>query len=81
MKQNQSDPKWDRINEQNILQLKEDARKWDKTEWRAVLQQAPIDGLFYALMKQIMKALDTIQKYEAVKTDIDRIYANDMNEW
>jgi len=68
---------WDRINQANAAKLSEDAKNWDRNEWKAVLRQAPVDALFYALMKQITKMLDTIRLYDKVQSDIDRIYAED----
>lgn len=76
------DKNWERINKQNAIKLSEDAKHWDRNEWKAVLKQAPIDGLFYALMCQITKVLDTIRLYEKVPTDIKKLYQDDeMGEW
>lgn len=68
---------WDRINQMNLNKLSEEAKAWDRNEWKVVLRQAPVDTLFYALMKQITKMLDTIRLYDKVQSDIDRIYAED----
>ena len=73
------DKNWDQINKANVKRLVEEAEGWNKEEWRAVLKKAPIDGLFYALMCQITRILDTIRKYESVKEDIDRVYSDDID--
>ena len=70
---------WERINEENLKRLVEESEGWDKEEWRTILVHAPIDGLFYALMRQITKTMDTIRRYESVKDDIDKVYSDEFD--
>lgn len=58
------------------------AKNFDRQEWKVILMEAPIEGLFYALMHKIMRILDTNRKYEQVKPDIELIYGDDdLGEW
>ena len=73
------DKNWEQINEQNLKRLKEETNGWDKEEWRTVLKHAPIDGLFYALMWQITRALDTIREYKKVPDRIKKAYSDEFD--
>ena len=76
------DEKRAKFNKPHVEQLVRQAKNYDKQEWNAILKEAPVEGLFYALMHKIMRILDTNRKYEAVKGDIDRVYADDeLSEW
>ncbi len=76
------DRKRERFNKPHIQETVRLAQNFDKDEWNAVLKEAPVEGLFYALMHKIMRILDTNRKYEQVKADIERAYDNDdFGEW
>lgn len=76
------DRKRERFNKPHIQETVRLAQNFDKAEWNAVLKEAPVEGLFYALMHKVMRILDTNRKYEQVKPDIERIYEEDgINEW
>jgi len=69
--------------EQHFKELSRRTSNFDKKEWQVVLKNAPVECLFYALMHKIMRAMDTIKKYESVKADIDKAYADDefVDNW
>lgn len=76
------DRKREKFNRAHIQETVNLAKNFDKAEWNAVLKEAPVEGLFYALMHKIMRILDTNRKYEQVKPDIDRLYDDDdLGEW
>ena len=76
------DRKRAKFNKPHIQETIRIAKNYDKEEWNAILQEAPVEGLFYALMHKIMRILDTNRKYEAVKGEIARAYADDdLGEW
>lgn len=76
------DKKRELFNKAHVEQLAKQAKNYDRQEWNAILKEAPVEGLFYALMHKIMRILDMNRKYEAVKGDIDRVYADDeLSEW
>lgn len=72
------DKNWEQINEANLKRLVEESENWQKDEWKAVLKNAPTERLFYALMCQIRKALDTIREYQRVPEKIEKAYSEDF---
>ena len=72
----------EQFNKPHLDELSRRAQNYTPDEWRVVLKEAPVEGLFYALMHKIMRILDTNRKYEQVKADIERVYDNDdFGEW
>lgn len=63
--------------------LKEKAQALDREQWRAILTQAPIEQLFYALMREIMRLRDIKSAHDQAEERINRAYAqdDDWREW
>lgn len=76
------DRKRERFNRAHIQETVNLAKNFDKAEWNAVLKEAPVEGLFYALMHKIMKILDTNRRYQQIEPEIEKAYADDsITEW
>jgi len=76
------DRKREQFNKAHTEELIRQAKNYDNDDWKAILKEAPVEGLFYALMHKIMKILDTNRMYERVKPEIDKAYADDsISEW
>lgn len=72
----------EQFNKSHTEELVRRARNLDNDEWKAILREAPIEGLFYALMHRIMKILDTNRMYERVATEVEKVYEDDsLTEW
>lgn len=66
-----------------IIELQNKARALSKKQWRIILGEAPLEGLFYALMKKIMYMRDVISEQERAQDRVKRVYDadDDFSEW
>lgn len=74
--------KREKFNRAHREELIRRAKNYDNGDWKAVLKEAPVEALFYALMHKIMRILDTNRKYEAVQGEIEKVYGDDeIGDW
>lgn len=71
------------ITEGEIIELQNRARALSKKQWRIILCEAPIEGLFYALMRKVMYMRDVLSEHERAEHRVKRAYDvdDDFAEW
>lgn len=82
-KKKPKDEEMEVITSGEIIELQNRAKALSKKQWRIVLSQAPIEALFYALMRHIMYMRDVISEHERAEHRVKRVYDADdtFTEW
>ena len=62
--------------------IKEIAQALTMKEWKIILQEAPLELIFYVLKVKVMKLNDTVSEYSRVADKVNRLYSDDdVERW
>lgn len=61
--------------------LIEKSKAFDREQWKVILTQAPVEQLFYALMREIMRLRDIKAAHDQAESRINRAYAQSDEDW
>lgn len=82
-KKKPKDEEMEIITDGEINELRNRARALSKKQWRIILCEAPIEGLFYALMRKVMYMRDVLSEHDRAEQRVKRAYDvdDDFTEW